>query len=46
MINKKESKQARMDSWLLKLLSRDIKAKTKIKNEDRPKNIHKKIPKK
>ena len=29
MINLKESKQIRMDSWLLKLLSKDMKTKTK-----------------
>ena len=29
MINQKESKQVRMVSWLLKLLSRDMKTKTK-----------------
>ena len=27
MINQKESKQTRMGSWLLKLMSRDIKTK-------------------
>ena len=31
MINQKESKQARMGSWLLKLLSRDMETKTKNK---------------
>ena len=31
MINQKESKQVRMGSWLLKLLSGDMKAKTKQK---------------
>ena len=40
MINQKESKQVRMDSWLLKLLSRDMK--TKAKNKDQPTNSHKK----
>ena len=40
MINQKESKQVRVDSWLLKLLSRDMKTKTK--NEDQPTNNHKK----
>ena len=40
MINQKESKQVRMDSWLLKLLSRDMKTKTK--NKDQPTNNHKK----
>ena len=34
MINQKESKQVRIDSWLLKLLSRDMK--TKMKNKDQP----------
>ena len=29
MINQKKSKQIRMDFWLLKLLSRDMKTKTK-----------------
>ena len=29
MINQKESKQVIMDSWLLKLLSRDMKTKQK-----------------
>ena len=40
MINQKESKQVRMDSWLLKLLSRDIETKTK--NKDEPTNNRKK----
>ena len=40
MISQKESKQASMDSWLLKLLSRDMKAKSK--NKDQPTNNHKK----
>ena len=40
MINQKKSKQVRMDSWLLKLLSRDMKTKTK--NKDQPTNNHKK----
>ena len=40
MISQKESKQVIMDSWLLKLLSRDIKTKTK--NKDQPKNNRKK----
>ena len=40
MINQKESKQVRMDSWLLKLLSRDMKTKTKSK--DQPTVNHKK----
>ena len=40
MINQKESKQVRMDSWLLNLLSRDMKTKTKSK--DHPTNNHKK----
>ena len=31
MICQKESKQVSMDSWLLKLLSRDMKTKTKKK---------------
>ena len=29
MINQKESKQVTMGSWLLKILSRDMKTKTK-----------------
>ena len=29
MINQKESKQVSMDSWLLKLLSRDMKKQSK-----------------
>ena len=40
MINHKDSKQVRMDSWLLKLLSRDMKTKTK--NKDQPTNNHEK----
>ena len=40
MINQKESKQVRMDSWLLKLLSRDMKTKARHKNQ--PRNNHKK----
>ena len=43
MINEKESKQVRMESWLLKLLSRDMKTKTK--NKDQPINNHKKLQK-
>ena len=43
MINHKESKQDRVDSWLLKLLSRD--KKTKTKNKGQPKKNHKKITK-
>ena len=39
MINQKESKQVRIDSWSLQPLSRDIKTKTK--NKDRPTNNHK-----
>ena len=44
MISQKDSKQVSMDSWLLKLLSRDMKTKTK--NKDQPKNNHKKITEK
>ena len=33
MINQKESKQVRMDSWLLKLLARDMKTKARHKNQ-------------
>ena len=40
MINQKDSKQVSMNSWLLKLVSRDMKTKTKIK--DQPTNNHKK----
>ena len=40
MINQKESKQVSVDSWLLKLLSRDMRTKTK--NKDQPTNNHKK----
>ena len=32
MISQKDSKQVSMDSWLLKLLSRDMKTKTKNKD--------------
>ena len=41
MINQKESKQVRMDSWLLKLPSRDMK--TNVRHKDQPTNNHKKI---
>ena len=41
MINQKESKQVRMDSWLLKVLSRDMK--TKAKNKEQQTNNHKKL---
>ena len=40
MINQKERKQVMMDSWLFKLLSRDMKTRTK--NKDQPTNNHKK----
>ena len=43
MINQKETKQVRMDSWLLKLLSIDLK--TKIKPKDQPTNNHEKLQK-
>ena len=43
MISQKDSKQVSMDSWLLKLLSRDMKTKTKSK--DQPTNNHKKTEK-
>ena len=33
MINQKECKQVRIDSWLLKLMSRDMKTKTKNKDK-------------
>ena len=41
MINQKESKQVRMDSWLLKVLSRDMK--TKAENKEQQTNNHKKL---
>ena len=44
MINSKERKQVRMDSWLLKLLSRDMK--TKIKSKDQSTKNHKKTTEK
>ena len=40
MISQKDSKQVSMDSWLLKLLSRYMKTKTK--NKDQPTKNHKK----
>ena len=40
MIIQKDRKQVSMDSWLLKLLSSDMKTKTK--NKDQPTNNHKK----
>ena len=40
MISQKESKQVSMDFWLVKLLSRDMKTKTK--NKDQPTNNYKK----
>ena len=40
MINQKESKQVRMESWLVELLSRDMK--TKAKNKDQPTRSYKK----
>ena len=40
MTSQKEGKLVSMDSWLLKLLSRDLKTKTK--NKDQPTNNHKK----
>ena len=39
MIIQNESKQAKIDSWVHKLLLRDMKTKTKNKN--RPTNNHK-----
>ena len=39
MINQKEIKQVRMDSWLLKVLSRDMK--TNRKNKGQPTNNYK-----
>ena len=44
MINQKESKEVKMDPWLLKLLLRDMKTKTKSK--DQPTKNHKKITEK
>ena len=38
MIYQKESKKVRMGSWLLKLLSKDMK--TKAKNKNQPTNSH------
>ena len=40
MISQKGSKHVRIDSWLLKLLSRDMK--TKAQNKDQPTKNHKK----
>ena len=40
MIKQKESKQVSVDSWLLKLLSRDMRTKTK--NKDQLTSNHKK----
>ena len=44
MMSQKDSKQVSMDSWLVNLLSRDMKTKTK--NKDQPANKHKKITEK
>ena len=41
MISQKDSKQVSMDSWLLKLLSRDMKTKTKINQQTIIKNNRK-----
>ena len=38
MINQKESKHVRMDSWLLELLSKDKKKTKKSKKKQRPTN--------
>ena len=44
MNNQKESKQVRMDSWLLKLLSRDINTKNNTKiNQQATLKINRKI---
>ena len=43
MTSQKESKQVSIFSWLLKLLSRDMKTKTK--NKDQSTNNKKKQPK-
>ena len=40
MINQREGKNVRLGSWLLKLLSRDMKTKTQ--NKDQLKNNHEK----
>ena len=40
MTSQNDSKQVSMDSWLVKLLSRDMKTKTK--NKDQSTNNHKK----
>ena len=40
MISQKDSKQVSMDSWLVKLLSRDMETKTK--NKDQSTNNNKK----
>ena len=44
MISSKESKQVRINSWLLRLLSRDMKAK--IKSKDQSTKNHKKTTEK
>ena len=36
MISRKESKQVSMDSWLLLLLSRDMKTKTRSQDQPTP----------
>ena len=41
MIDQKENKKVRKDSWSLKLLSRDIKTKQKIKQQTIIKNVRK-----
>ena len=41
MISQKESKQVSMDSWLLKLLSRDVKTKAKNNQQTIIKNNRK-----
>ena len=43
MINQKESEQVKMDSWLLKLLSRDMKTKTENKDQPTKKQLKNKI---
>ena len=45
MMNWQETKQVTMDSWLLKLLSRNMKTKT-TRKEDQPTKNHKKITEK
>ena len=43
MISQKESKQVKMGSWMVRLLTRDMKTKTKSKEQ--PTSNHKKTGK-